>query len=429
MKINYNSRRQFIKSAALSFGAFSIVPINVLGKRHIPPSDKFNIGVIGTGAQGMGLSIGFNKLSETQMVAACDIDKVKYKRFLLEFEKSSNSGKNNNKNQLFFTDNYFDLLNRKDVDGVVVSTPDHWHAAMSIDAMRLGKHVYCEKPLSHTIKEGRAMVNASKKYDRVLQTGSMQRSSSNFLIGCQLVRNGYLGKISQALVNVGNPASVCKLPFEETPDSIDWDKWLGSAQLRPYNKALISTSFYPRWRWYKEFGGGILADWGAHMFDIVQWGLGMDDSGPVRFVPPQEPNAVKGLKMYYGNDIEVIHQDFCRGYGVRFIGSEGTMDVSRGFIDSKPENIVKSEFKNEDLKLYQSKNHLLDWVTSIKNGTEPICHAEIGHRSASVCHLSNIAYELREELHWDPINESFIDNEKANLMRSKIYRDPYSVYV
>ena len=149
-----------------------------------------------------------------------------------------------------------------------------------------------------------------------------------------------------------------------------------------------------------------MADWGAHMFDIVQWGLGMDDSGPVRFVPPQEPNAVKGLKMYYRNDVEVIHQDFCRGYGVRFIGSEGTMDISRGFIDSKPENIVKSEFKNEDLKLYQSKNHLLDWVTSIKNGTEPICHAEIGHRSASVCHLSNIAYELREELHWDPINES-----------------------
>ena len=149
----------------------------------------------------------------------------------------------------------------------------------------------------------------------------------------------------------------------------------------------------------------------------------------VRFVPPKEPNAVKGLKMYYGNDIEVIHQDFCRGYGVRFIGSEGTMDVSRGFIDSKPENIVKLEFNNEDLKLYQSKNHLLDWVTSIKNGTEPICHAEIGHRSASVCHLSNIAYELREELHWDPINESFIDNKKANLMRSKIYRNPYLVDV
>ena len=135
------------------------------------------------------------------------------------------------------------------------------------------------------------LIGMSKKYNKVLQTGSMQRSSSNFLIGCQLVRNGYLGKISQALVNVGNPASVCKLPFEETPDSIDWDKWLGSAQLRPYNKALISTSFFPRWRWYKEFGGGILADWGAHMFDIVQWGLGMDDSGPVRFVPPKEPNA------------------------------------------------------------------------------------------------------------------------------------------
>ena len=429
MKYKSKSRRQFIKNTSLSLGVFSIVPINVLGKTYIPPSDKFTIGIIGTGAQGMGLSKGFNRISSSQVVAACDIDKVKYKRFISEFNKSyfEEYGKNNI--SLFFSDNYFDILNKEDIDGVVVSTPDHWHAAVSIDSMKSGKHVYCEKPLSHTIKEGRAMVDTSKKYGKVLQTGSMQRSSSNFLNACQYIRNGYLGKISKVLVNVGNPGSYCKLPFEETPNTIDWDKWIGPADMRPYNKILTSTSFYPDWRWYKEFGGGILADWGAHMFDVVQWALGMDNSGPVKFIPPQEPNAVKGLKMYYDNDVEVIHQDFCRGYGVRFIGSEGSLDVSRGFIDSKPEDIVKSEFKNDDLKLYKSTNHLLDWITSIKNNTEPICNAEVGHRTASICHLSNIAYELREDLHWDPVNENFLQNSKADLMRSKNYREAYSINV
>lgn len=429
MKNKSKSRRQFIRNISLSLGVFSIVPINVLGKNYIPPSDKFTIGIVGTGAQGMGLSKGFNRISSSQVIAACDIDKVKYKRFISEFNKSYFEENGKKYDSLYFSDNYFDLLNKEDIDGIVVSTPDHWHAAVSIDAMKSGKHVYCEKPLSHTIKEGRAMVDASKKYGRVLQTGSMQRSSSNFLNACQFVRNGYLGEISKVLVNVGNPASYCKLPFEETPDSIDWDKWIGPAEMRPYNKILTSTSFYPDWRWYKEFGGGILADWGAHMFDVVQWALGMDSSGPIKFVPPQEPNAVKGLKMYYNNGIEVIHQDFCRGYGVRFIGSEGSLDVSRGFIDSKPENIVISEFKNEDLKLYKSTNHLLDWITSIKNNTEPICNVETGHRSSSVCHLSNIAYELSEELHWDPISEKFLQNPKADVMRSKNYRKPYLVHV
>ena len=234
-----NKRRGFLKKLGVTGVAAAVSPMVFAEetkslhylKRVNPTINLSTIKIALIGAGGMGTADTETALlnPNIELVAVCDL-----------YDARIESAKEKWGSNIYTTKDYTKILSRKDVDAVIIGTPDHWHKQIGIDALNAGKHVYCEKPLSHTIKEGRAMVNASKRYNRILQTGSMQRSSSNFLIGCQLVRNGYLGKISQALVNVGNPASVCKLPFEETPDSIDWDKWLGSAQLRPYNKALIS---------------------------------------------------------------------------------------------------------------------------------------------------------------------------------------------
>ncbi|MGJ8659013.1 MAG: Gfo/Idh/MocA family protein, partial [Cellulophaga fucicola] len=291
-------------------------------------------------------------------------------------------------------------------------------------AMKAGKDVYCEKPLTHNINEGIDLVKTAKKTSKILQTGSMQRSGKNFRKACELVRNGYLGDIKQVLVNVGDPAVPYNLKAETLPTEVNWNKWCGPAPLLEYNHRLAPSrndvDFWPDWRLYEEVGGGILCDWGAHMFDIVQWALGMDRSGPVKYVMPADKNAVRGLKMYYDNGVEMIHEDFGRGWGVRFIGTEGTMDISRGYFETTPENLIKAELTASDIKLYDTKgNHYQDWISSIKNRTQPICDVETGHRSATVCNIANIAYNLGRDLNWDPVKEKFLNDSEANKMRGR----------
>ncbi|MDW7693720.1 Gfo/Idh/MocA family oxidoreductase [Flammeovirgaceae bacterium SG7u.111] len=424
------SRRKFIGGAALSFAAFTIVPRSVLGgKGYTAPSDKLTMGFIGCGKQSGGLASRFMKLDDIQMVAACDIDSAKLEKFVkmangIYSEKSGKEHKGLESYKM-----YEDLLARQDIDAVIIATPDHWHALPAIDALKAGKDVYCEKPLSHTLEEGRAMVDATRKYNKVFQTGSMQRSSYNFRQACELVQNGYIGEVTKVLANVGDPAVDCDLPAEKAPKELDWDRWLGPAQMREYNSIIappISFSGWPMWRNYKEFGGGILCDWGAHMFDIVQWGLGMDNTGPVEYIPPTDPKATRGLVMKYANGIEMVHEDFGRGWGVRFIGTEGTIDVSRKYLDSKSESIAKKEIGGNDKRLYFSDNHYQDFVDAVKSRKKPICDVEIGHRAASVCNIANIAYWLNKPLKWDPVKEKF-DDKEANKLRGKKYRKPYSL--
>lgn len=424
-KMMTQSRRSFLKSAALTAGAISIVPRYVLGKGFTPPSDKINIGFIGLGKQSRGLATRFLQMTDAQIVAGCDVWTTKMKWF--QGHVSAMYAQHREQSGFKGIDVYRDyqqLIDRPDIDAVLVATPDHWHAIPSIAAMQAGKDVYCEKPLTHTIDEGIRMVKTAKKTGRVLQTGSMQRSSANFRKACELVRNGYLGEIKQVLVSVGDPARDYDLPAEEVPAEIDWNKWCGPAPLLTYNQRLAPASndvdFWPDWRLFKEVGGGILCDWGAHMFDIAQWGLGMDRSGPVEFTPPQDPKAVRGLKMRYANGVEMIHEDFGRGWAVRFIGSEGSIDVSRSFFESTPANLVTAELKPGETRLYDTKgNHYQDWLDAIKNRSQPICDVETGHRSASVCNLANIAYWLNRPLKWDPEKEKFIGDKAANKLKKQ----------
>ncbi|HMQ90676.1 MAG TPA: Gfo/Idh/MocA family oxidoreductase [Flavilitoribacter sp.] len=425
------SRRKFIRKAALTVGAFTIVPRFVLGKGFTPPSDKFTIAFVGTGKQGRGLANRFTQLPAVQIVGACDVEQQKLALFgkIVGEKYAAVQGMTDYKG-LFTTGDYLQIVDREGIDGIVVATPDHWHAAPAIAALNAGKHVYCEKPLSHTLEEGRAMVDAARKNNKVLQTGSMQRSNDNFRKACELVRNGYVGEITKVLVSVGDPARPCDLPAEPQPAHLDWDRWVGPAEMRPFNAILsppVEEDIFPRWRWYREFGGGILADWGAHMFDIAQWGLGMDDSGPVELIPPKDPAALRGVRMIYANGVEMVHEEFDRGWGVRFIGTGGTLDISRQYLDSKPENIVTATIKDGETHLYKSEDHYMDWVNAARNGTRPICDAEIGHRSAAVCHLGNIAYRLGRTLTWDPVKEKFKGDGAANKLRSKKYRKPYKL--
>ncbi|HMH22334.1 MAG TPA: Gfo/Idh/MocA family oxidoreductase [Puia sp.] len=422
-------RRKFVKNAVRAAIAFSIIPRHVLGGRSfIPPSDRITLGFIGTGKQARGLIKSF--APKAMVLAAADVDKQKLELFHNNTVNIYASLKD--QPSLKGLDSYGDfqqILTRKDIDAVVIATPDHWHAVATVMAANAGKHVYCEKPLGHTVEEGRAMVNAVKKNKIVLQTGSMQRSWKNFRQACELVRNGYIGTIKEVLVNVGKPAIPCDLPAQAVPAALDWDRWVGPAASRDFNAELappVEKDIFPNWRNYQEFGGGILSDWGAHMFDIAQWGLGMDRTGPVKFFPP-DGKAYTNLTMIYANGVVMKHQDFGRKFGVRFVGSTGTLDISRDYLDSNPANIVTAEIKPTEIHLYRSDDHYQDWLDAIRSGKPPICDVETGHRTSSLCCLANIAYWTGRPLEWDPEKETFKNDAKANEYLKARIRAPWSI--
>lgn len=418
-----DGRRRFIKTSALTIGAFTIVPRYVLGRGFTAPSDKVNLGFIGLGKQSRGLASRFSRNTNCQIVAGSDVWTTKNKWFQEIVQKYYSEHRDQDHyNGVKTYLEYRELLADPGIDAVVIATPDHWHALQAIDAMESGKDVFCEKPLTHTIAEGKAMVKTAENTRRIVQTGSMQRSWENFRRACELVRNGYLGEISKVLVSVGNPSREYDLPTETLPSEVNWNKWCGPAPLLGYNHRLSPSSnevdFWPDWRDFREYGGGGVCDWGAHMFDIAQWALGMDNSGPVAFIPPKDPVAIRGLKMIYENGIEMVHEEFDRGWGVRFIGTEGKMDISRNYFETTPESLVKMPLKPQDESLYKvTTDHYQDWLDAIKNRTQPVCNVVTGHRTATICNIANMAYELRETLHWDPVKEKFKGNGKANKMR------------
>ncbi|MFB0525430.1 MAG: Gfo/Idh/MocA family protein, partial [Phycisphaerae bacterium] len=280
------NRREFLKNAteitATSIAFPYVILSSALGKAgKAAPSNRSTLGFIGTGKQSKHLIESFLR-PDTQMLAACDVDKLKLQRALnMAEEYYAEKTGGTYKGCAGYSD-FRDLLARDDIDAVVIATPDHWHSIMVIQAAQAGKDIYCEKPLSITIAEARAMVNMVRRYGRVFQTGSMQRSDPRFRLACELVRNGYIGKIQRVEVNIVSPDYPmfpldCDVPAQPVPDYLDWDMWIGPALWRPYHSKLaphISNDVFPHWRDYKGFGGGMVTDWGAHHFDIAQWGLG-----------------------------------------------------------------------------------------------------------------------------------------------------------
>ncbi|MCC5931919.1 MAG: Gfo/Idh/MocA family oxidoreductase [Cyclobacteriaceae bacterium] len=422
-------RREFLSKSFAAMATIAIVPRNVLGgPGYVAPSDKIVLGFIGTGKQSRGLASQFLRLPDAQMVAASDVYETKLDAFKNVVQQYYTENTGSGFKGLSTYKNYLELLERSDIDAVIIASPDHWHAVHSVHAANKKKHVFCEKPLSLTVEEGRSMVKAARKNNIVFQTGSMQRSNDGFRKACELVINGYIGELKNVKVNVGDPAVPYDLPAETVPANLDWDMWCGPTQVLPFNEKLAPSSWdgpWPAWRNYKETGGGILADWGAHMFDIAQWGLGADDTGPVQYIPPTDRNATRGLKMVYANGLEMFHEDFGRGWAVEFNGTEGTLQVSRSFMDTKPEKIATVEIKSTDKRLYHSDNHYADWLSCIRTGKKPICDVEVGHRSASVCNIANIAYWMGRPLNFDPVKEKFAKDKEANKLLGRKLRKPY----
>lgn len=432
MKVSGNiSRRNFIRNAAIISSVF-IVPRRVLGgPGYTAPSDKITMGIIGCGKQSMGLQRRFANLTGVQVVAACDPYAAKLEKLVNannQFYAELNDQVSYKATHAF--EDYRELLARKDIDAVIIASPDHWHASMSVHAAEAGKDIYCEKPLSLTVREGRAMVDATRKHDRVFQTGSMQRSSKEFTQAVQLVRSGAIGEIKKIVVSVGGPPKEWDLQAETVPAGLNWELWMGPNVVdRPYNNFLapnLQSTFWAKWRDYKEFGGGYMTDWGAHMFDIGQWGLGMDHSGPVKIIPPGIGKQ-SGLIYEYENGVQMIHQPEAGKNYCHFFGTDGDVYVQRGELRTTPENLKEKLFRHSDYKIYVSTNHYQNFLDSIKSRKPPICDVEVGHRTATVCTVGNIAYELGRTLEWDPEKERFKKDGKGNKMLKRKMKKEWKV--
>jgi len=416
------SRRRFLVQAAIASSAPFVLPGWSAQTR---PGNRIALGFIGMGVQGRGLMNGFLRREAVQVVAVCDVDANRRedgrRRVNTYYDKQAD--RDASKGCMVFED-FRELVARPDIDAVVIATPDHWHALNAIAAAQAGKDIYCEKPLSKSVHESRAMVKAVRKYNRVFQVGSMQRSMREFPVACELVRNGVLGKIDHIDVGVGGPPVPCDLPEEASEPGLNWDLWLGPAPQRPYNAVLSPRGVhnnYPNWRHYREYGGGGVCDFGAHHFDIAQWGLGMDASGPCEIIPPADwQTAQKGVRLKYESGVEVVHTD---GNGITFVGSDGVVKVDRGRIDvtiggraiekgemplrDQLDRIEKEFLQTPKVKLYHSTDHQGDWLAAIRSRSQPICDVEVGARTATVCHLVNLAYQHGQPMKWNPASENF----------------------
>ena len=422
------TRRRFLQSG-LAAGALLALPKSVYHAALLAeekPSERIRVGCIGLGGQGKGNM----KAIQTNVVAICDVDAG----HLADAEKLV--GAANGKAESFR--DYRKLLESKEIDAVLISTPDHWHALQTIHACEAGKDVYCEKPLTLVIAEGRAMVNAARKHKRIVQTGSQQRSDAKFRQACELVRSGYLGKIHT--VKVGLPGPNFKGPGiadGKIPDGLDFDLWLGPAPLRPYNEKRVHYLF----RFFWDYSGGQQTNFGAHHLDIAQWGLGMDDSGPTKIEGKatfhkdkwfETPETAR-VTYTYDNGIKMLcslggGKDAYAG-GTTFEGDKGTIFVTRGKLEMTTggEKVDAAKLPVPDIKLYASTSHHKNWLECIKSRKPPICDVEIGHRSATVCHLGNIALRTGAPIVWDPEKEEIVGDAEAAKLMTKEYRKPWKL--
>jgi predicted dehydrogenase len=410
------SRRSFLAAAAAA-------PV-VLSRpaRATQAGSRIAVGFIGVGTMGRGHLGGLLGDRSVEVVAVCDVVKERLDHAAETVAKRyANRAKSGDfKGPKAYTD-FRELLDHPGLDAVVISTPDHWHAIPCILAARAKKHIYCEKPLTHNVAEGRRIVDEVKKAGVVFQTGSQQRSEFNdyFRKAVEYVWNGRIGQVKTIRIGVGGPARPCDLPAEETPPGTDWDFWLGPAPERAYHHELCPKGVhqhFPAWRNYQEYAGGGLADMGAHHFDIAQWALKMDDGGPIEVIPPKNPKRGAGLRFVYASGVVMIHNEFEGGARADcvFEGTDGMILVSRGGIQSRPDSILKEPLGKDAERVYPSNNHRGNWLDCIRTGKECICPAEVGHRSATICHLGNIGYRLGRPLKWDPAKERFVGDAAAD---------------
>lgn len=429
--MNKVSRRSFFKKAGMSaFGlglTFQIVPSRVLGMSGVSPSGRINMAIIGNGLISAGHRAAFSKMNETQVLAVCDVNEVALKKAKEEADWYTKNRNNVPFRPVDIYSNYQEVLDRDDIDAVCICTPDHWHVAIALMAIQKGKAVYVEKPMSLTIEEGRILANAVKRHGGILQVGSQQRSDFYFRRAAELVRNGYIGNINTINTNIGRfPEAPKNLPEMPIPDGFDYDKWLGQTPWYPYNPARVKGDYGGGWRCFYEYGARKEGDWGAHHFDIIQWALGKDNTGPTDFYP-ENSNGSKFRHYIYKNGPSVFVNAPTRDdQMIQFIGDEGEICVSRNarfYCSNK--NLLDIALKTKDTRLMASDHHRQNFIDAVRFGSENIATAEIGHRSATICHLMSMAKRLNEHVQWDPESEKVVNNPRAAAMVSRPRRSPY----
>jgi predicted dehydrogenase len=429
MKARGINRRQFLRQAACasaaSVGFPYLVGSSALGKAGaVAASNRIVMGAIGVGGQGTrhvggGIWVqggGFLSKPEVQFVAVCDVNANNRNRARDIVNKHYG-----NSDCASYND-FRELVARGGIDAVLVATPDHWHVLTSIVAVKAGMDVYCEKPLSLTIRQARELSNTVKRYGRIFQTGTQQRSWREFRFACELVRNGYIGEVKSITVNVGGPPQwSCNAPVEPEPEWLDWNMWLGPAPWRPYTSKIAPGG----WMGYRDYSGGEMTNWGAHMFDTAQWAMGMDESGPVEIIPP-DGRDYKVLTYKYANGTIMTRDKISKEVpGVLFTGTEGKIEVSREHLITEPKSLVRQKLGPDEIHLYESKNHPDNFLQCIKTRERPASDAEVGCRSITVCHLGNIAYWLKRPLRWDPEKEQFLNDAEADKMKARAMRAPW----
>ena len=414
----------FIKSAAVVALPY-VVSSSALGAGgRAAPSERIVMGAIGTGGQGTrhiggGIWVqggGFLSKPQVQFVAVCDVNARNRDNARNIINKHYGNG------DCAAYNDFRQLTARGDIDAVLVATPDHWHVPTSIAAVKAGKDVYCEKPLSLTIAEARELADTVRRYGRIFQTGTQQRSWHEFRFACELVRNGYIGQVKSITVNVGGTCDWwCDGPAEPQPDWLDWNTWLGPAPWRPYTSRIAPGG----WMAYRDYSGGEMTNWGAHMFDVAQWAMDADESGPVEIIPP-DGKDYKVLTYKYANGTIMTRDAISKNTpGVRFTGTEGWIEVSREHLIAEPESLLRTKLGPNEIHLYESKNHPDNFLECIRTRNRPASDAEVGCRSITVCHLGNIAYWLNRPLRWDPKQEQFVNDPEADRMKSRAMRAPW----
>lgn len=412
-------RRNFLRNGALALGAPMVLRAETLGRMGgTAANSRIGIGLIGNGLI-MGGHREYYALDErTEVLGVCDVRAEARKEAQGNVEELSG-----HRPEVY--EDYGELLARADIDAVVIGTPDHWHAALAIAAMASGKDVYVEKPMTLTVAESQAVLAASRRYGRVVQVGSQQRSGWMFRKAAEMVRNGWVGEIQAIYAGLGEFPPPSLEPPEAVPAGFNYDQWLGPTPYEDYFEWRVKGNYGGGWRCYWEYGSRKNGDWGAHHFDIIQWALGMDGSGPVLFVPKGYQGEPYQYHQYK-NGLKVVrdHPER-RGHMIRFIGEHGDIMVSRSGLETDPPELARRPLSPGDVHLYESDDHRGNWLECIVSRRDPICHAGIGHRSGTICYLAGIAERLERPVRWDPEAEDVIGDDTAWRMLDRPRRKGY----
>ncbi len=396
------TRRRFLKRAAIATVAAPLV----MNARAFGANGKINLGLVGSGARGRSDMKGAMGFSEIRVVAVCDVD-----------SKNTGNARDMVNRRYGGSDcktsvDFREITRRQDVDAVLIGTPDHWHALIAIDAMKHGKDVYCEKPETLTIRQGKEMRKVARRYGRVFSGGS-QRVWEDYHVFHKLVRGGALGEVKEAWVNIGGPSSPCSLPAEPTPPNMDWDMWLGPAPWRPFSKKLHPFN----WRWYRDYSGGNMTDWGCHCFGGALFALNLHETGPVEVHPPG--GDFERLTYIFANGVRIYHNGGWSRSKLCFRGTKGEAPSKSGK-NPKPPNI--------NIPNYKGKGGIFgDFVHCVKTRERPFRDIEVAHRAASVAHMGNIAYWLNRPLKWDAKKEEFVGDAEANRWLDRPMRAPWTL--